>query len=471
MDTTKSRSLGVGYLQCQVRQFLSRFAQIGTQALSSLIQSEQLQSVMRQHCPNYRERIYSPLTTMGLFLEQVLGADHSCQDAVARGLSGRVAQDLPASSLNTGPYCKARQRLSEALLMDVCKSLGQKLCQASTQSWRWRGREIKLVDGTTVSMPDTDLNQAAYPQSKQQKAGLGFPVMRIVGIISLGCGAVLDWAQGACAGKQTGETSMLRQLSAALSRGDIVLMDRYYTGYFMVAVLLGRGADFVSRQHQLRHTDFEQGMRLGKGDHVAQWLRPQRPKWMTPEEYEQVPLSLQIRETRVGEWVLISSLNDAKAVTRQDLNELYGWRWHVELDIRAIKTVMQMDVLRCKTPQMVVKEVAAHLLAYNLVRSVMAQAANRIGCKPRQLSFKGALQQLRAFEEQLRHGAYARVASLCEVLISAVAQMKLLHRPGRVEPRAVKRREANSTLLTQPRHLLRAKLQAQRDLIMTAVYA
>lgn len=471
MDTTKSRSLGVGYLQCQVRQFLSRFAQIGTQALSSLIQSEQLQSVMRQHCPNYRERIYSPLTTMGLFLEQVLGADHSCQDAVARGLSGRVAQDLPASSLNTGPYCKARQRLSEALLMDVCKSLGQKLCQASTQSWRWRGREIKLVDGTTVSMPDTDLNQAAYPQSKQQKAGLGFPVMRIVGIISLGCGAVLDWAQGACAGKQTGETSMLRQLSAALTRGDIVLMDRYYTGYFMVAALLGRGADFVSRQHQLRHTDFEQGMRLGKGDHVAQWLRPQRPKWMTPEEYEQVPLSLQIRETRVGEWVLISSLNDAKAVTRQDLNELYGWRWHVELDIRAIKTVMQMDVLRCKTPQMVVKEVAAHLLAYNLVRSVMAQAANRIGCKPRQLSFKGALQQLRAFEEQLRHGAYARVASLCEVLISAVAQMKLLHRPGRVEPRAVKRREANSTLLTQPRHLLRAKLQAQRDLIMTAVYA
>jgi hypothetical protein len=212
-------------------------------------------------------------------------------------------------------------------------------------------------------------------------------------------------------------------------------------------------------------------MRLGKGDHVALWLRPVRPKWMTPEEYEQVPLSLQIRETRVGQWVLISSLNDAKAVSRQDLNELYGWRWHVELDIRAIKTVMQMDVLRCKTPQMVVKEVAAHLLGYNLVRSVMAQAANRIGCKPRQLSFKGALQQLRAFEEQLRHGAYARVASLCEVLISAVAQMKLLHRPGRVEPRAVKRRETNSTLLTQSRHMHRARLQVQRDLIMTAVYA
>src|ERR1035437_4085011 len=126
---------------------------------------------------------------------------------------------------------------------------------------------------------------------------------------------------------------------------------------------------------------------------------------------------------------------------------------------------MQMDVLRCKTPQMVIKEVAAHLLAYNLVRSVMAQAASRIGCKPRQLSFKGALQQLRAFEEQLRHGAYAPVASLCQVLISGVAQMKLLHRPGRVEPRAVKRRETTSTLLTQPRHLLRAKLQAQRDLV------
>lgn len=471
MDTTKARSSGVESLRRQVRQFLGRFAQTGADALGSLLDPAQLESLIRQHSTHQRQRIYPPLVTVSLFLEQVLGADHSCQDAVARGLSSRVAQDLSASSLNTGPYCKARQRLSSALLSVLGRTLGQRLCQTQPHPWRWRGREVKLVDGTTVSMPDTTLNQTSYPQSTLQKASLGSPIMRIVAIISLGCGAVLDWAQGACCGKLSGETTMLRQLDAALSPGDILLMDRYYAGYFTVAHLMAQGVDFVSRQHQLRHTDFEQGQRLGKGDHVALWSRPKRPQWMSVEEYEQVPLSLQVRETRVGEWTLITSLKDAKVVSRQDLHELYCWRWQVELDLRAIKAVMQMDVLRCKTPQMVVKEVAAHLLAYNLVRSVMAQAACRLGCLPRQLSFKGALQQLRAFEVQLRHGAHARVLWLCEVLITSVGRLKLLQRPGRVEPRAVKRRPKNQPLLMQPRVELKAQLHARRERMMAGVWA
>jgi hypothetical protein len=238
-----------------------------------------------------------------------------------------------------------------------------------------------------------------------------------------------------------------------------------------VARLLARGVDFVSRQHQLRHTDFERGQRLGKCDHVAQWSRPVRPKWMTPEEYEKVPLSLQVRETRVGEWTLITSLTDAKAVSRLELNEIYGWRWHIELDLRSIKSVMQMEMLRCKTPKMVVKEVAAHLLAYNLVRSVMAQAANKVNCTPRQLSFKAAMQQLRAFEERLRYGAYERIQGLCEALIRGVAQVKIPCRPGRVEPRAIKRRSKNQAHLAQPRAVIKAQLQAQRERIMAAVYA
>lgn len=471
MDTTKARYAGVGSLRHQVRQFLDRFAQTGTDALSSLLNTAQLERLIRQHCTHQRERTYPPMVTVGLFLEQVLSADHSCQDAVARGLSHRVAQNLSTSSLNTGPYCKARQRLSSTLLPALGKTLGQHLCHAQSKPWRWRGREVKLIDGTTVTMPDTALNQASYPQSTLQKTGLGFPVMRIVGILSLGCGAVLDWVQGACSGKLSGETAMLRQLDAALSPGDILLMDRYYTGYFTVARLLAQGIDFVSRQHQLRHTDFRKGLRLGKGDHVAVWSRPVRPKWMTTEEYDSSPLSLQVRETRVGQWILITSLKDAKTVSRQELNKLYCWRWHVELDFRAIKSVLQMDVLRCKTPEMVIKEVAAHLLAYNLVRSVMAQSASQAGCLPRQLSFKGALQHLRVFEEQLRHGAYTRVIWLCEVLIVSVAKLKLPHRPGRVEPRAIKRRSKNQSFLTQPRGVLKAQLQAQRERKIAGAWA
>ncbi|MDD5479264.1 IS4 family transposase [Rhodoferax sp.] len=454
-----------------MRQFLGRFARTGYDTLSGLLTAEQLQSLIHEHCPDHRNRVYPPLTTVSLFLEQVLGADHSCQDAVARGLSSRVAQGCSASSLDTGAYCKARQRLSLQLLAALSKALAARLCQAQSNSWRWRGREIKLIDGTTVFMPDTDNNQTTYPQSSQQKAGLGFPMMRIVGIVSLGCGAVLDWVCGACAGKLTGETAMMRQLDATLNPGDILLMDRYYTGYFTVARLLARGVDFVSRQHQLRHTDFEQGQRLGKGDHVAQWRRPVRPKWMTPEEYEKVPQCLQVREARVGEWTLITSLKDAKAVNRLELNEIYGWRWHIELDLRCIKSVMQMEMLRCKTPEMVLKEVAAHLLAYNLVRAVMAQAANKVNCTPRQLSFKAALQQLRAFEERLRHGAYASVVCLCEVLIGGIGQVKIPYRPGRVEPRAIKRRSKNVPHLRQPRAVIKAQLQAQHELIMAAVYA
>ena len=471
METTKTCLLSVGSFQSQVCQFLKRFAQTGCDALSGLLKAEHLESLIREHCPNWRNRIYPPLTTVSLFLEQVLGADHSCQEAVARSQSSRVAQGLSESSLDTGAYCKARKRLSSELLPTLSKSLSQRLCQAQSDAWRWRGRDIKLVDGTTVLMPDTDKNQASYPQSSQQKAGLGFPIMRIVAIISLGCGAVLDWVSGACEGKLTGETAMMRQLDAVLNRGDILLMDRYYAGYFTLARLLERGVDFVSRQHQKRHTDFRRGQRLGKGDHVVQWSRPVRPQWMTPEEYEKVPLNLPIRETRLGKWILITSLKDAKAVSPRELNEIYCWRWHIELDLRAIKSVMLMEMLRCKTPEMVLKEVGAHLLAYNLVRSVMAQAANRVGCTPRQISFKAALQQLRAFEEQLRHGAYERVVRLCDALIRGVGQVRIPHRPGRVEPRAIKRRSKNIALLTQPRAVLKAKLQVQRDLIMAAVYA
>jgi len=471
MDTTKTCTRGAWSLQNQVQQFLGRFAQTGSDALSALLSTEQLSSLIQEHSPAYRSRTYPPLTTVSLFLEQVLGADHSCQDAVARGLSKRVAQDLRASSLNTGPYCKARQRLGQTLLSALSKALAQRLCQAQPHAWRWRERDIKIIDGTTVLMPDTDVNQATYPQSTQQKPGLGFPIMRIVGIISLGCGAVLDWASGACVGKLTGETAMLRQLHDALKPGDILLMDRYYTGYFTLAKLIAKGVDFVSRQHQLRHTDFELGQRLGKSDHIATWARPVRPKWMTAQEYEQVPLNLQVRETRMGEWILITSLKDAQAVSPVQLNEIYSWRWHIELDLRAIKSVMQMEMLRCKTPEMVLKEVAAHLLAYNLVRSVMAQAANRVRCLPRQLSFKAAMQQMRAFEEQLRHGAQTHLRRLCEVLISAVGQVKLPHRPGRVEPRAVKRRSKNHAHLAQPRSALKAQLLVLRELKMNAVFA
>jgi hypothetical protein len=335
--------------------------------------------------------------------------------------------------------------------------VGRRLCQTQPAAWRWRGREVKLIDGTTVSMPGTTTNQVAFPQSPRQKVGIGFPIARMVGIISLGCGALLEWRVGPCEGKNSGETSMLRKMGQSLSLGDIVLADRYYAGYFMLAHLLHLGVDVVVRQHQLRHIDFGRGKSLGVRDHIVDWIKPQRPVWMDETSYQSVPGHLRLRETQVGGWILVSSLCDGR-VSKEDLRQLYGWRWQVELDFRAIKSVMQMDVLRCQSPAMVMKEIAAHLLAWNLVRAVMAQAACAACLLPRQLSFKAALQQLRAFERALRHQRCTDISANQRAIIHAIGNKRLPHRPWRVEPRAVKRRPKPHPLMTKTRAELRFQL-------------
>jgi hypothetical protein len=307
-------------------------------------------------------------------------------------------------------------------------------------------------------MPDTEANQANFPQNRSQKAGLGFPLARLVAVVSLSCGAVLDWAVGPCKGKMTGETAMMWKLAGQLRRGDIVIADRYYAGYFMIALFVQLGVDVVIRQHQLRHTDFRRGQRLGLKDHIVNWDRPQRPTWMDANTYATMPETLVMREVRIGGWTLVTTLADAQEVSKQDLYDLYHLRWQIELDIRSIKTVMQMDVLRCMTPEMVEKEIAVHMLAYNMVRATMAQAAHLGRVLPRQLSFKGALQLLNAFEENLRHCPLGRLVVNHAFLLAGLAKMKLPHRLGRVEPRAVKRRPKPHELLTKPRKILRSRL-------------
>ena len=463
MNDSKKRHLAE-----QVRRFRARFVQTVGAVLGDVLPKRSLMKWIAEECGHYRQRIYDPLRTLTLFLEQVLGADQSCQDAVARGVSGQVSLGHLPSSLNTAAYCKARSRLALGLIERLGREMGAMLCTQQPQAWRWRDREVKLVDGTTVSMPDTAANQADFPQSRTQKPGLGFPLARLVTIVSLSCGAVLDWAVGPCEGKQTGETALLWKLAQRLQRGDIVIADRYYAGYFLIAMLVQLGVDVVIRQHQRRHTDFRRGQRLGAKDHLVSWLRLQRPSWMDADTYASMPEMLRMREVSVGGWTLVTTLVDAKEVSKRDVFELYRARWQIELDLRSIKTSMCMDVLRCKSPQMVKKEIAVHLLAYNLVRAVMAQAAHLGRVLPRQLSFKGALQMLNAFEENLRHCPLGRLALRHAHLLAGIAQMKLPHRPGGVEPRALKRRPKPFQLLTEPRQILRARLTAQRQLHIAA---
>lgn len=463
MNGTKKRALCA-----QIRRLRQRFVQGRGSLLSEVFTVQCLGQWVSQASGRWRERVYGPLRTLMLFIEQVLSADHSCQDAVARGVSARVALGEPACSLNSGPYCRARQRLALALIEQVAREVAARACAKQCARWLWRGRHVKLIDGASVSMPDTLDNQRHFPQNREQKRGLGFPLARVVAVISLSCGAVLEWACSACEGKATGETALLWGLVEELSPGDIVVADRCYAGYFMIARLLSRGVDVVIRQHQRRRSDFRCGKRLGVRDHVVSWTRPKRPAWMDEPTYEHMPQTLCIREVRVGGWTIVSSLLDARAVSKKDLLTLYRSRWQVELDLRSIKAVMQMDILRCKSAAMVRKEIAAHLLAYNLVRAVMTQAASHTTLSPQQLSFKGALQLLRAFEQNLRHRPPQRVSIQHAWLLAAIARMRLPHRPDRVEPRAIKRRPAKYTFLSEPRTLVRERLIRRKEKIMAS---
>jgi len=348
------------------------------------------------------------------------------------------------------------------LIVELQRDLAQRLEQRVPASWRWRGRSVKLLDGTTVSMPDTASNQEAFPQSGEQKPGLGFPLARLVALLSLGSGAVLGWAMGPCKGKGTGEQTLFRELLDALEAGDVVIADRLYCTYWTLAMLKARGVDVLMRQHARRPHDFRCGTRLGRDDHVVQWQRPQRPAWMDEHSYAAMPEQLAVREVRVNGRVLVTTLLEARTASAAQIDRLYRSRWNIEVDLRSIKAEMGMDILRCKTSPMIRKEVAVHLLAYTLVRAVMAQAANLAREMARALSFKASMQVLNAYHQQLRHSVGARTTVMISHVLGALAILRLPWRPHRVEPRAIKRRPKPHRLLLIPRPLARLQILLQR---------
>jgi hypothetical protein len=250
-------------LRHAVNEFRHRFGDQPTRAIGVVLPAGVLAAAVEEEVGAFRERVYPPLTTLGLFIGQALSPDGACQDAVARHLSERTGKGEAACSLSSGPYCKARQRLPLGLISRLGVAVGEVLEEASPQGWKWRGRSVKLLDRTTVSMPDTVANQSVYPQSGAQKPELGFPLAMLVALISLSTDAVLRWAVGPCRGKHTGEQALFRTPMPDLALGDVVLADRYHCNYFTVALLLARAVDLVTRQHQRRTTDFRRGKRLG----------------------------------------------------------------------------------------------------------------------------------------------------------------------------------------------------------------
>jgi hypothetical protein len=464
-----------GRVRHQIRSLAEELSGGDSIQVRSLLPPQRVQQAVQAEGVQFRDCLFTPLVTLWTFLMQVLSPDGSCREAVSKLLawvagqdSSRKGPDAEQFTPETGPYCKARQRLPEKLVQRLATESGQELHQRYPASRLLGGRPVKMVDGTTASMPDTPENQKEYPQPAPQKPGLGFPMARLVAILSLNCAAVLGLAIGPYAGKQSGELALFRTLMDDLQAGDVVLADRYYASYWMIAALWRRGVDSLFRQHQCRPIDFRAGRRLGKDDHILTVPRPtQRPVWMDRQTFEQMPANMELRELRlqvaqrgfrVRTLVLVTTLLDAELYSREELARAFRCRWYAELDLRAIKQTMNLSVLRCKTPAMVRKEIWMRLLAYNLVRATMAVAAEQAGMEPREVSFAGAVQTINAFVPVLELADARDVGRLWRILLRAIARHRVGNRPDRYEPRAVKRRAKPIAYLTVPREQARRRL-------------
>ena len=460
-----------GRFRQQVSFLRRQFLQDGDLPFTNVLSEDLVERALTALEGFWMERIYSPLVTLWVFLGQVLSADHSCRAAVARLIAHRISRGQSPCSAETGAYCQARKRLTEKFFSDIARQTGQALEANVDAQWLWKRRRVHVYDGSSASMPDTPENQAAYPQPNTQKRGLGFPLARIGVVFSLACGAVLDLGICRYAGKGQSELGMLRTLWNLFLPGDVLLADRLMCTWTEMVMLKQRGVDCVCRLTSHRTADFRRGKRLGAGDHIVKWLKPTKPRSIDRKTYDLLPEFLMIREThvcveqagfRTRSLVVATTLLDAEEFSKDDLAQVYRARWNAELDLRSLKRTMQMDVLRCKTPELVRKEIWTHVLAYNLIRTIMAQAASKHGIEPRSISFKGAIQTLEALQPvialQGEHDSVCRM-KVYQQLLDAIAVHRVADRPDRFEPRLRKRRPKHYGFLRKPRW------EAKRDLV------
>jgi hypothetical protein len=438
---------------------------------ASVLEAESIQRVFREEDGLFGQAdLYSTEIVLWAFLAQTLreGKGVACASAVAEIATYLLQTGQRPPSGDTGDYCRARAKLKLTALQRLVRESAQQMEEQALRCWLWKGLHAKLVDGFTFTMPDTPENQAAYPQIGAQRPGVGLPIARVCAVLSLATGGLCDVAIGPYEGKETGESALLRQRLETFEPNDVVVFDRYFCSFLMLALLSLAGRHVCTRLHQCRHSDFRRGRRLGPGDHLITWTRPKPPTWMSQEQYDRVPETLTLREVkfhvtvpgrRTRTLTIVTTLTDPKAYSREELAELYGFRWNVELDIRQIKQTLHLDHVRCKTPAMVRRELWVTLLAYNLIRRVIATSAAVHKKQPRHLGFTWACQSLLASWMILATGSCRDARALYTMMLARIAAHGVANRPGRIEPRVLKRRRHRYPLMQRPRQQLRARLQ------------
>ena len=440
------------------QRVLDQANRIDTSGFYNLLTGPQLLDQVAALVPAHRERAFPPTETLAMFMTQALSADGRCRQVVDEAAVARVIAGLPPYSTNTSAYGQARARRPLPMITTLTRHTGGLVTDGAPAGWHWQNRRVRLVDGATMTLADTPENQAEYPPSKSQKAGLGFPIGRMVVLLCLATGAVLDAAIGPCVGKGSDEQTLLRALLETLLQGEILLGDAYYPTYFLLCELVRRGVDGVFEQYgaRQRRTDFRLGEWLGVRDHLIVLPKPKKPDWMSQEDYAQAPDTLTVREFKAGGKIMVTTFLCPKEAPKSILKVLYRRRWNIELDLRNIKTTLGMEKLRCKTPEMAIKELWVYLLAYNLIRLLMAQAALLADQVPRQLSFKHTVQIWVSWQQR---GGGTHDAVVIRALLVLIAEPRVGLRPGRIEPRALKRRQKSYPLLTKPRRIAQEEVR------------
>jgi hypothetical protein len=410
--------------------------------------------------PGSRHRVFPLALTFWAFLGQVLNPGASCREAVREVLALFSLAGKSQTDEQTGAYCQARQRLPLARLQQIMGRIAQGAGHACPRARLWREREVKVVDGSTITMPDTPANQKVFPQQRMQKPGCGFPIMRLVGLFSLTTGCLLSVATGSY---YDAELTLFRRLWHFLKPRDLLLGDRHFSDYGTLACLWNWGVDALMRMNQMRPKDFRRGRYLGPQDRLIDWKKPlQRPRTIGAKLWASLPGQLCLRMIRVRcsakgfrtrELVLVTTLLDPEKYPAAEIAQLFLQRWNVELFFRDLKTILRMEHLRCQSPVMVQKEFFMHLIGYNLIRALMLQTVRRHDVPLERLSFKGSVDAVRQFSGAMAKAKNkASAARLVKELLRVLAADLAPLRPGRQEPRAVKRRPKPYSLLTKPRH-------------------
>lgn len=435
---------------------------------AEVLPEAEIQAVLDEEGIAYRQVLYTPMVVLWSWISQVLDPDGSLSHAVKRVVTWMRLAGLEPPSVDTGGYSKARKRLSESIFPPLLQRVARMLQRKVSPAQQWCGRPVKAFDATTVLMSDTEANQAVYPQHSNQKPGCGFPILKLQVWFCVTTGAVLEVAM---APFRVSEWRLARQLYQKLRPQDVVVADSAYGTYVDLAWVTLRGADAVFRKHHQRRCDFRRGKKLGIGDHIVRWHRPQQcPKALSAQEFEALAKSIEVREVylsiqvpgfRPTNVVIVTTLTDPKRYPKAKLAELYHLRWQAtEVNLRHLKTTLAMEMIAAKTPAMVTKSIWVHLLTYNLLRALMWDAAANAEVDALRISLQGTRQQLNHFRPEFLHLAPSKRQRGYQALLSTVQALIISFRPNRSEPRVVKRRPKPFPKMQEPRPVLKARLVA-----------